>query len=92
MAFRRLVPMASPCLVVKIPEWFPGAGFKRLSREWHDTLEELVTAPYKFVLDQMVTIICSFANMRSSSTFKGCWHCPRVVHLESVGRRYFVGR
>ncbi|KIK36152.1 hypothetical protein CY34DRAFT_538031 [Suillus luteus UH-Slu-Lm8-n1] len=39
--------------LVKIPEWFPGAGFKRLAREWHDTLEELVSEPYKFVLDQM---------------------------------------
>ncbi|KAG1773897.1 cytochrome P450 [Suillus occidentalis] len=56
--------------LVKIPEWFPGAGFKRLAREWHDTLEELVSAPYKFVLDQMVTIICRFAS---------CWHCLRVV-------------
>jgi hypothetical protein len=56
--------MASPFLVVKIPEWFPGAGFKRLAREWHDTLEELVSEPYKFVLDQMVTVICRFASMR----------------------------
>ncbi|KAG2356989.1 cytochrome P450 [Suillus spraguei] len=39
--------------LVKVPEWFPGAGFKRLAREWHDTLEEMVSAPYKFVLDQM---------------------------------------
>ncbi|KAG2034085.1 cytochrome P450 [Suillus americanus] len=35
--------------LVKAPEWFPGAGFKRLAREWHDTLEEMVSAPYKFV-------------------------------------------
>ncbi|KAG1756032.1 cytochrome P450 [Suillus lakei] len=39
--------------LVKVPEWFPGAGFKRLAREWHDTLEEMVSAPYKFVVDQM---------------------------------------
>ncbi|KAG2077741.1 cytochrome P450 [Suillus decipiens] len=39
--------------LIKIPEWFPGAGFKRLAREWHDTLEEMVSAPYKFVVDQM---------------------------------------
>lgn len=39
--------------LVNIPEWFPGAGFKRLAREWHDTLQEMVSAPYKFVLDQM---------------------------------------
>ncbi|KAG2138828.1 cytochrome P450 [Suillus cothurnatus] len=41
--------------LVKVPEWFPGAGFKRLAREWHQTLEEMVDAPYKFVKDQMAT-------------------------------------
>jgi hypothetical protein len=56
--------MVSLLSVIKIPEWFPGAGFKRLAREWHDTLEELVSAPHKFVLDQMVTIIHRFASMR----------------------------
>ncbi|KAG2077743.1 cytochrome P450 [Suillus decipiens] len=45
--------------LVKIPEWFPGAGFKRLAREWHVTLEEMASAPYKFVMNQMVTIIAA---------------------------------
>ncbi|KAG1907516.1 cytochrome P450 [Suillus fuscotomentosus] len=39
--------------LIKVPEWFPGADFKRLAREWHDDLEELVCAPHKFVVDQM---------------------------------------
>jgi cytochrome P450 len=39
--------------LVKVPDWFPGAGFKRLAREWHDTLTEMVDAPYNFVVDQM---------------------------------------
>ncbi|KAG1907690.1 cytochrome P450 [Suillus fuscotomentosus] len=39
--------------LAKVPEWFPGAGFKRLAREWRQTLEELVEAPHKFVKDQM---------------------------------------
>ncbi|KAG2051336.1 cytochrome P450 [Suillus hirtellus] len=39
--------------LIKVPEWFPGAGFKRLARKWHDNLEELVCAPYNFVVDQM---------------------------------------
>ncbi|KAG1784606.1 cytochrome P450 [Suillus plorans] len=40
--------------LVKVPAWFPGAGFKRIAREWHETLEEMVSAPHKFVKDQMV--------------------------------------
>ncbi|OJA19251.1 hypothetical protein AZE42_05985 [Rhizopogon vesiculosus] len=39
--------------LAKVPEWVPGAGFKRKAREWHSTLEEMVAAPYKFVKDQM---------------------------------------
>ncbi|KAG2108532.1 cytochrome P450 [Suillus discolor] len=41
--------------LVHVPEWFPGAGFKRLAREWHDNLEEFVCAPHKFVVDQMAS-------------------------------------
>ncbi|KAG1765989.1 cytochrome P450 [Suillus placidus] len=57
--------------LVKLPEWFPGAGFKRLAREWHDTLEEMVSAPHKFVVDQMAAGIApeSFtSNLLSSGT------------------------
>ncbi|KAG2148122.1 cytochrome P450 [Suillus clintonianus] len=39
--------------LAKVPEWFPGAGFKRQAREWHETVEEMVSAPYQFVKDQM---------------------------------------
>ncbi|KAG2072078.1 cytochrome P450 [Suillus decipiens] len=39
--------------LANVPEWFPGAGFKRLAREWSRTREDMVTIPYKFVQDQM---------------------------------------
>ncbi|OJA19249.1 hypothetical protein AZE42_05983 [Rhizopogon vesiculosus] len=47
--------------LAKVPEWFPGAGFKRLAREWKQTVEEMVSAPHQFVKDQMVTNTHSFA-------------------------------
>ncbi|KAG0705558.1 cytochrome P450 [Suillus ampliporus] len=37
----------------KIPEWFPGAGFKRYALECYEIVEELAAAPYEFVKDQM---------------------------------------
>ncbi|KAG2120450.1 cytochrome P450 [Suillus discolor] len=40
-------------LLAKIPEWFPGAGFKRIACEWHETVEEMVSGPYNFVKAQM---------------------------------------
>ncbi|KAG1854759.1 cytochrome P450 [Suillus tomentosus] len=36
-----------------VPEWFPGASFKRKAREWCETLDEMASAPYEFVKDQM---------------------------------------
>ncbi|KAG0702315.1 cytochrome P450 [Suillus ampliporus] len=39
--------------LAKVPEWFPGAGFKRIAREWRKTVDELAAAPYQFVKDQM---------------------------------------
>ncbi|KAG2064653.1 cytochrome P450, partial [Suillus decipiens] len=39
--------------LANVPEWFPGAVFKRLAREWTKTCEDMVTIPYKFVQDQM---------------------------------------
>ncbi|KAG0700053.1 cytochrome P450 [Suillus ampliporus] len=41
-----------PCLA-KVPEWFPGAAFKRIAREGREALEEMAAVPYKFVKDQM---------------------------------------
>ncbi|KAG0703346.1 cytochrome P450 [Suillus ampliporus] len=39
--------------LAKVPEWFPGAGFKRIAREWHKIVEDSVDEPYEFVKDQM---------------------------------------
>ncbi|KAF5367940.1 hypothetical protein D9758_004326 [Tetrapyrgos nigripes] len=32
-----------------IPEWFPGAGFQRIAKEWASTLEAMVDQPYQWV-------------------------------------------
>ncbi|KAG1855191.1 cytochrome P450 [Suillus subalutaceus] len=40
--------------LAKVPAWLPGAGFKRLAREWRETLKEMVSAPHELVKDQMV--------------------------------------
>lgn len=50
--------------MAKVPEWFPGAGFKRIARECRETIEEMAALPYKFVKDQMVNKIYSFTATR----------------------------
>ncbi|KAK0501173.1 cytochrome P450 [Armillaria luteobubalina] len=36
-----------------IPDWFPGAGFKRTAKEWRSTLQELVEQPYNYAKQQI---------------------------------------
>ncbi|KAG2135247.1 cytochrome P450 [Suillus clintonianus] len=56
--------------LAKVPAWFPGAGFKRLAREWRETLEEMVSAPHKFVKDQMADGIAPMSF--TSNLLEGC--------------------
>ncbi|KAG1779292.1 cytochrome P450 [Suillus placidus] len=50
--------------LAKVPEWFPGAGFKRLAREYRETVEEVAAVTYKFAKDQMAagTALKSFTS------------------------------
>ncbi|KAK0450595.1 cytochrome P450 [Desarmillaria tabescens] len=36
-----------------VPEWLPGAGFKRTAREWASTLSDFVERPHTYVKQQM---------------------------------------
>jgi hypothetical protein len=36
-----------------IPDWFPGAGFKQVARQWGASLTELTERPYAFVKHQI---------------------------------------
>ncbi|KZW01599.1 cytochrome P450 [Exidia glandulosa HHB12029] len=36
-----------------LPEWFPGAGFKKRAREWHQLSTRMLHAPLEWVKDQM---------------------------------------
>ena len=38
-----------------LPEWMPGAGFKKIARQWHATAMELAEKPMRFVKQEMVT-------------------------------------
>ncbi|KAK0501150.1 cytochrome P450 [Armillaria luteobubalina] len=43
-----LIPM-----LINIPDWFPGAGFKRIAREWASTLNDFVEKPHNYVKQEM---------------------------------------
>ena len=51
------------CIVQYIPEWFPGAGFKRTARKWKEQVQEMVDQPHQWVKEQMV---CYFEPIRNT--------------------------
>ncbi|KAG2119058.1 cytochrome P450 [Suillus discolor] len=55
--------------LAKVPEWLPGAGFKRLARESHEMAQEMASAPYKFAMDQMAAGIAPISCI--STMFEG---------------------
>ena len=42
-----------------LPDWFPGAGFKRNAAIWKKKMEEFVDEPYAFVLNERVLSLSS---------------------------------
>ena len=60
-----------------IPEWMPGANFKKFGRELGKALVELRDGPFRSSLE---SIVC-FSDFRKGSvvimiSFIECWNCP----------------
>ncbi|KAF7797713.1 hypothetical protein EIP86_008913 [Pleurotus ostreatoroseus] len=43
-----------------VPEWLPGAGFKKQAREWRGYTQEMVSAPYRAVKSALVSAYVSW--------------------------------
>ena len=43
--------------VKHVPEWFPGAGFKKKAREWRKLSEAMINEPYEMVKEKVVRIL-----------------------------------
>lgn len=52
-------------LVKHVPEWFPGAGFKKKAREWRKLSEAMINEPYEMVKEKVVRIL-SFPQLYGS--------------------------
>ncbi|KAG7451809.1 cytochrome P450 [Guyanagaster necrorhizus] len=53
-------------ILIHIPDWFPGAGFKRTAREWASALNEFVEKPHNYVKQEIAagTARLSFTSSR----------------------------
>jgi len=53
-------------LVRYIPEWFPGANFKRLAAEWKAVIERSVNVPYERCIERIVSIRPSLLSRKAA--------------------------
>ena len=44
-----------PLVVIHIPEWFPGARYKRAARKWYHIVDSALQAPYDKVKRELVS-------------------------------------
>ena len=76
-----------------LPDWFPGAGFKRNAAIWKKKMEEFVDEPYAFVLNERV---CSpFSPVLHIVDMPLCvaqGHRKGVVRLHGIGRNARQGQ
>jgi len=45
-----------------IPEWFPGGGFKKITREWGSNFHSAVEKPFMYVKEEMVNMLFVILN------------------------------
>ena len=41
-------------ILVHVPSWFPGAGFKKKAAHWRKLNENMVQRPFRYVQDKLV--------------------------------------
>jgi hypothetical protein len=55
-------PLCLTNIIVRhLPEWFPGAGFKKKARIWKKGVKDMPTIPFQFVKKELVSfpfLIC----------------------------------
>ncbi|KAF5382852.1 hypothetical protein D9757_007327 [Collybiopsis confluens] len=47
------IPLSSAFTVKYVPEWFPGAGFKRKAREWSELRKKMVEGPFSVAKERV---------------------------------------
>ena len=68
-----------------VPEWLPGAGFKRIARKWSATTERMVELPYQFVKDQIAT------GKPVSSFLEGLVNSGIISHEDEIAAKWTAG-
>lgn len=64
-----------------VPEWMPGASFKREAREIREELKRLIDVPFQKVLQSMVCLCLQLCRVSSLMRREGRRKRPRILRL-----------
>ena len=62
------VPHSTFRTVKLLPDWFPGAGFKRKAAYWKTRMQDFVNVPFQSVLGAVVSVVVVSTSKSSSSS------------------------
>ncbi|KIL63723.1 hypothetical protein M378DRAFT_186940 [Amanita muscaria Koide BX008] len=65
-----------------VPEWFPGAGFKKKAKEWRVVLQTMVEKPFRAAMDRIES------GTFSSSFVSECY--SQIDEKDSAGQEYII--
>jgi hypothetical protein len=77
-------------IVKYVPEWVPGAGFKRQAKEWRKLQEAVRNRPFKMVQEQRVRFrLLTSLQARLLLTFTSC---TGEGYIKAFIREHVLGR
>lgn len=65
-----------------LPEWFPGAAFKKQARIWGKSMMDSIVEPFKAVSSQHVSLSSPASFPCSPVVVK--WYCRTIIHCDVV--------
>lgn len=67
-----------------LPDWFPGAGFKRTAKELAPQYLNMIETPFNFVKKQLVSGLITVVPTFRIDGWSGGWDGRRVFHGQMV--------
>lgn len=77
-----------------LPDWAPGAGFKKKAAAWRAKMEEFVDKPYEHLLQRMVSVgVFDFVqvinrDINTCVSVAGWYRFAMLLHNASRGRSH----
>ncbi|SJL03000.1 related to cytochrome P450 CYP2 subfamily [Armillaria ostoyae] len=76
-------------ILTRVPDWFPGAGFKQIAREWASTLNDFVEKPHVYVKQEMAAGTARYS--LTSSQLEGAATTEEEYNIKWLAASLYAG-